>query len=482
MDMTKHSVWAQVEKKWNDVLDECSKYRDAMGEVADNISLGTALETLWATLEASAPALAKKKGRKKRAAPDTGTTEPSVSAPDVTEATNQQLASADQDVAALTTAQPASAQPASSLPPAAGVSGPPSFSAKGMEPSSLVEQHIPDTHISSAQLSLSDADQHTASTTGSGQLSMLAPMQADGTPVNVEDSILVASVAGESQQPSLAAGMLPQPNLELSNTQADHMQHGHPHQASTAVDAIPAAADKPLLKQLDKQTSLESHQTNLLVPALESGCTCSSAATKTDPVICHVHGTLPNEPSTLPNGTSRPDLLLAMLGSTQQVVHASTTAHGSTASPADSTVPKGLQAGVATGLQQQTNAQLPDQAAAEERDSMQHASLVTAPSGQSEQGGIVDGAAAGDGAQVDAEADIMQSAGMLKLKRQLLDWHMANLEFANAAMLGTLSMRSWDQDDPFEIQGSHCFLPGASLVMASLQLPDLLPIYSPYKS
>ena len=57
----------QVEKKWNDLLDECSKYRDAMGEVADNISLGTALETLWATMEvAPPPPPPKKRGRKKK--------------------------------------------------------------------------------------------------------------------------------------------------------------------------------------------------------------------------------------------------------------------------------------------------------------------------------------------------------------------------------------------------------------------------------
>ena len=47
-----------------------------------------------------------------------------------------------------------------------------------------------------------------------------------------------------------------------------------------------------------------------------------------------------------------------------------------------------------------------------------------------------------------------------RLKRRLLDWHMANLEFANATTLHKLSMRSWDQDDPYEVQGSHCFLPG----------------------
>ena len=42
----------------------------------------------------------------------------------------------------------------------------------------------------------------------------------------------------------------------------------------------------------------------------------------------------------------------------------------------------------------------------------------------------------------------------------MLDWHFANLEFANAAPLRTLSLRTWDQDDPHEMQGAHCFLPG----------------------
>lgn len=47
-------------------------------------------------------------------------------------------------------------------------------------------------------------------------------------------------------------------------------------------------------------------------------------------------------------------------------------------------------------------------------------------------------------------------------ERQLLDWHMANLEFANAQLLRRLSMRSWDQDDPHEVPGQHAFLPGGS--------------------
>lgn len=38
---------------------------------------------------------------------------------------------------------------------------------------------------------------------------------------------------------------------------------------------------------------------------------------------------------------------------------------------------------------------------------------------------------------------------------QLLDWHLANLEFANAAPLDCLSLRHWNQDDAYEFSGSH---------------------------
>ena len=39
--------------------------------------------------------------------------------------------------------------------------------------------------------------------------------------------------------------------------------------------------------------------------------------------------------------------------------------------------------------------------------------------------------------------------------RQILDWHFANLEFANATPLTSLSLKHWDQDDDFEFTGSH---------------------------
>ena len=39
--------------------------------------------------------------------------------------------------------------------------------------------------------------------------------------------------------------------------------------------------------------------------------------------------------------------------------------------------------------------------------------------------------------------------------RQILDWHFANLEFANATPLSSLSLKHWDQDDEFEFSGPH---------------------------
>ncbi|KAL0362716.1 UNVERIFIED_CONTAM: Lysine-specific histone demethylase 12 [Sesamum calycinum] len=47
-------------------------------------------------------------------------------------------------------------------------------------------------------------------------------------------------------------------------------------------------------------------------------------------------------------------------------------------------------------------------------------------------------------------------------ERQLLDWHFANLEFSNAGSLSNLSAAYWDQDDPYEMGGDHCFLAGGN--------------------
>ncbi|KAG6507947.1 hypothetical protein ZIOFF_033302 [Zingiber officinale] len=57
----------------------------------------------------------------------------------------------------------------------------------------------------------------------------------------------------------------------------------------------------------------------------------------------------------------------------------------------------------------------------------------------------------------------------------LFNWHLANLEYANAGLLSKLSLAFWDQDDPYDMGGDHCFLPGGNgrLVHA---LADSVPI------
>lgn len=50
--------------------------------------------------------------------------------------------------------------------------------------------------------------------------------------------------------------------------------------------------------------------------------------------------------------------------------------------------------------------------------------------------------------------------------RQILDWHFANLEFANATPLSNLSLKHWDQDDDFEFTGNH--LTGKCIVVVHI--------------
>ena len=56
----------------------------------------------------------------------------------------------------------------------------------------------------------------------------------------------------------------------------------------------------------------------------------------------------------------------------------------------------------------------------------------------------------------------MTSAQLAECEERLFQWHLANLEFANAARASSLSLVDWDQDDPHELLGDHCFLPGAN--------------------
>ena len=63
-----------------------------------------------------------------------------------------------------------------------------------------------------------------------------------------------------------------------------------------------------------------------------------------------------------------------------------------------------------------------------------------------------------------------------ELRQLLFAWHTANLEFANAASIKELSVRSWDQDDPHELPGAHCFLPGWRFCPSKTNLVKLRPL------
>ncbi|XP_065867382.1 lysine-specific histone demethylase 1 homolog 1 [Euphorbia lathyris] len=61
-------------------------------------------------------------------------------------------------------------------------------------------------------------------------------------------------------------------------------------------------------------------------------------------------------------------------------------------------------------------------------------------------------------------------------ERMLLNWHLANLEYANASLMSNLSMAYWDQDDPYEMGGDHCFIPGGNDTFVR-ELAKGLPIF-----
>ena len=54
------------------------------------------------------------------------------------------------------------------------------------------------------------------------------------------------------------------------------------------------------------------------------------------------------------------------------------------------------------------------------------------------------------------------SVSMNDEEMNLFNWHLANLEYANASLLSKLSLRFWDQDDPYDMGGDHNFLSGGN--------------------
>ncbi|KAG1663128.1 hypothetical protein FOA52_000650 [Chlamydomonas sp. UWO 241] len=64
------------------------------------------------------------------------------------------------------------------------------------------------------------------------------------------------------------------------------------------------------------------------------------------------------------------------------------------------------------------------------------------------------------------------------LRQHLFGWHLANVEFANAARAETLSLRAWDQDDPYELMGEHVYLPGGNVRLVEGLLEDVPVLYN----
>lgn len=421
------SMLLQVEKKWNDLLDECSKYRDAMGEVADNISLGTALETLWSTIEeAGPPAAPKKRGRKKKFGLETAASDATDGKPaDETQlVSNHQLGATDPDMAGADVAD--SDQPAASHQGTARID----------------EQTTPDVTASSAGIKKEPPAMHTGQT------------QAQRSDGNVQQE--AAAVKPDVKEAPASNHTAPLPMISIKSEDS---------QATGAADS--AEVRKP-------------------VPDAATDGTADLAASFND---ANGHMSNPSAPVHAPS-EAQAEVLLPVTHSTEQHKAGTDTVkavpglasrhegeplpqqsgRGSAVTSLADAAALSLQAaeatGAAAGLTDAQTAEALTLAASESAADPGSTQLAThlASSESTGSGAVAAAKSAIQEAVKEAMVPVItESAEVRKLKRQLLDWHMANLEFANAAVLRTLSMRSWDQDDPYEIQGSHCFLPGVYL-------------------
>ena len=407
-----------------------------MGEVADNISLGTALETLWATMEvAPPPPPPKKRGRKKKLGLESAGSD----------ATGAQF----EEVAPEAASEQATAQ-------------------------------VPAVLSTYDDMTAADHAQMTD--------------QAAAEEPDMQPSVNGATDAKHSKQDS-AANSAEEPCLHVStNTRMPDAPAGNGFVIQGPNDVSDAQADAPqrpgvLLPTGDKAdnafrdptSSDNSDVTMLAAPVTDGAATNGHSslpaanqhaaalpigqhqAVGAEQSLMHAvqsDAELPNGINTDEHKTS--DTVKAVPGLASRHEDAPPVSHTgadtavvnvtqSTANTAASAAAKAIISTAAALNETQATAAdsgATDLGRADSADERSSDALTTAK-------------AAIEEAVKDAMAPVVaESAEVRKLKRQLLDWHMANLEFANAAVLRTLSMRSWDQDDPYEIQGSHCFLPG----------------------
>ncbi|KAL4575236.1 hypothetical protein LXL04_022078 [Taraxacum kok-saghyz] len=66
------------------------------------------------------------------------------------------------------------------------------------------------------------------------------------------------------------------------------------------------------------------------------------------------------------------------------------------------------------------------------------------------------------GAALETFWEVDNNSSINPEETSLFNWHLANLEYANAGLLSKLSLAFWDQDDPYDMGGDHCFLPGGN--------------------
>ena len=399
-----------------------------MGEVADNISLGTALETLWSTMEGAAPPAApKKRGRKKKLGLETAASDATDSRLiDSQLMTDQQLGSGTTD-ADMADAHMAGAETADS-----------DKLASHQGTGHTAEQSVPDRKASTADIKKEP------------QLDQTDGSQADGkdeqeTAARKPDVEAVSTSSLNSNSPKNRPATGAASNVDVRGPVTDAATkstsdaaasmtaaNGHMPDNSASVHPPSEAQAETLLPM---PHSTEQHQagtdTVKAVPGLSSR---------------HEGEPLPQEPNKGSAVTSLADAAAVSL----QAAETQATAAGLTdAQTAEALTLAASEPAADPGSSQQAAA--------------------SAPSDEIGSGAAAAAKTAIQEAVKEAMAPVMtESAEVRKLKRQLLDWHMANLEFANAAVLRTLSMRSWDQDDPYEIQGSHCFLPGAQYTCISL--------------
>ena len=460
----------QVEKKWNDLLDECSKYRDAMGEVADNISLGTALETLWSTMETNAlPAPTKMRGRKKKLGLESAASDATDSNPAESKDAAQEAAQAgvelltdqkpdadkvtsdatDADKASATTAaEQASQVHTDEAPTADGIAEGQGVKEESQAMEADAKHSVDDAHNSNGSIKLESEGFKPAS---------LAAVTANGSAANHTRN--TDSNSGPSHLP--VSNSHPPDDRPIANVNGSLILNG----ASTLANGhtLPGTHAQPALSQdhaageVPLASSTEEHK-------------AGTDTVKAVPGLANRHE---DEPLPQPGPASTMTTLAEATSVALKAAGATAAAAGLT----DAQTAETLTSAASHSGADQT---APDLAQTHSDAAQAGTHGVGLAATEEHSSDTVQAAkSAIQEALKEAMAPVVaESAEVKKLKRQLLDWHMANLEFANAAVLRTLSMRSWDQDDPYEIQGSHCFLPGNS----SVQLDNYIILISTKQS